>query len=362
MRLPKSAALCRVLHTAAAISGTTALVALSACDLPTSAPIIEQRWIVPGASSRITVADLLPAGVGVLQDSSGFSLAASLATFIRPLSDDCARCVATNGSTSVKPALVVNGSMSSLLPADVFAATLTAGTMAVTVTNNYTFDPLRPNGNVAPFGSAVITVSNGTTTLGSTTLSGASQSLAPNGGTLSATVPLTGNVSGGAPVSVSVSLNSPEGTPVAMDASRTLLVNAMPTGLRVARALVAVAGHRMSATSTLDFHDVPDAIAKRASKGALLLSIDNPFALTSALSISLMPDGGNAITKAVPLGTGMTSRSVDFTLDELKQLLGHSVTVTVSGVATPSTGAIAISPKQAVVVSTHFDLTLSVGN
>ena len=47
--------------------------------------------------------------------------------------------------------------------------------------------------------------------------------------------------------------------------------------------------------------------------------------------------------------------------DELKRLFGRKVKVTISGPADASSGIISVSPKQAVVVKTHFDLTLSVG-
>ena len=83
--------------------------------------------------------------------------------------------------------------------------------------------------------------------------------------------------------------------------------------------------------------------------------------MTSALSVRLSPDSGAAIVKTVALGTGSTTRSIEFTKDELKRLFGRKVTITLSGPAASSSGTISVSPKQAVVLKTHFDLTLSVG-
>lgn len=347
--------------TARAAAGALALVLTAACDLPTAAPIVEQRWVVPGETSRIAVATLLPSGVSITPDSSGFTLTADAASVARPLSMDCALCVTGNGITGPKPALVVNASMASVLASDISSATLTGGSLALSVTNNYTFDPLRPNGNAAPYGSAVVTVSNGLTVLGKVTLDGSNHALVANGGKLDLNIPLSGGISGSTPVSVSIQVNSPEGSPVTMDASRTITASAAPKNLIVANALVAVGGRTLSSTSDIDFSDVGDGIADRMQKGALLLSIDNPFAVTSALSVKLTPEGGETIIKSVPLATGKSTQTIDFSKEELKRLLGHKVHVTISGLANATSGPVVVSPKQAVVVTTRFDLTLSVG-
>lgn len=333
----------------------------AACDLPTSAPIIEQRWIVPGETSRIAVASLLPAGVTILPDSSGFTVTAGAANVARPLSADCSLCVTGNGFTALKPAMVINASMFSSLASDISSATLTGGSLALSVTNNYTFDPLRPNGSVGPFGTAVITVSNGATILGTSTLDGSAHVLPANGGKLDVNIPLAGGISGSTPVSVTISVNSPQGADVIMDASRTMTANATPVNLKVANAVISVAGRTLSSTSDIDFSDVGDGIADRSQKGALLLNIDNPFAVTSSLNVKLQPEGGELIVKSVPLGTGKSTQSIDFSREELKKLFGHKVHVTISGLANGSAGPVTVTPKQAVVVTTRFDLTLSVG-
>ena len=338
-----------------------ALAALTGCDIPTAAPIVEQRWVVPGETSRITVASLLPTGVSILPDSSGFTLNADMAAVTRLLSDDCAECVIGNGLMGTKPAVLVRASMLSALASDISAATLTSGSLAMNVTNNYTFDPLRPNGNAAPYGTATITVSNGATILGTMIIDGATESLPANGGVLTVNVPLAGGISGATPVSVAMSVNSPEGTAVMMDASRTIALNARPTNLRVSNAWISVAGRTLHSTSEMNFSEVGDGISNRAQRGALLLNIENPFLVTSALSVRLSPDSGAAIVKTVALGTGSTTRSIEFTKAELNRLFGRKVRITISGPADASSGIINVSPKQAVVVKTRFDLTLSVG-
>mgnify|MGYP000004324057 CR=1 FL=1 len=122
-----------------------------------------------------------------------------------------------------------------------------------------------------------------------------------------------------------------------------------------------MAGRTLRSTSDVDFSDVGEGITDRAQKGALLLNIDNPFALTSSLTVMLQPDGGEVMVKSVPLGTGNTLQTINFTRDELKKLFGHNVHVTISGLASATAGPVSVTPKQAVVVTTRFDLTLSVG-
>lgn len=361
MQTNLGALLRRQMRALPAHAGAVALIFTAACDLPTAAPIVEQRWIVPGETSRIVVATLLPAGVSILPDSSGFTVSAAVATVARPLSADCQLCVTGHGSMGLKPAMVINASMFSSLASDISAATLTSGSIALSVTNNYTFDPLRPNGAIGPFGTVVITVSNGFTVLGTTTIDGSTHALAANGGKLDFNIPLAGGISGSTPMSVTMSVNSPEGSPVTMDASRTISANATPSNLKVTNALISVAGRTLSSTSDIDFSNVGDGIADRSQKGALLLNIDNPFAVTSSLSVKLQPAGGEVIVKVVPLGTGRTTQAIDFTREELKKLFGHKVHVTISGLANASAGPVSVTPKQAVVVTTRFDFTLSVG-
>lgn len=350
----------RRLRLLGALSGLSALSLGAACDIPTEAPIVDQRWVVPSQTSRISVANLLPSGVTILGDSSGFTVSAAAASVTRALSQDCPTCVAGNGFTGPKPAFTATASMTTSLPSDISSATLTGGSLVINVTNNYGFDPLRPNGAAAPFGNATITVSNGNTSLGTTTVDGSTQALPANGGTLNVTVPLAGTITGSSPVTVTITLSSPAGSPVFMDASKTIVVTATPTGLKVATAGVSVAGRTLSTTTSMNLSDVDQSISDHVLSGALLLTIVNPFTVTSNLTVTLKPDNGAAITKPLTLGLGTTTQSIALLQSELKSLLGHNVTLTVTG--TPSSsGAVTISPKQAVVVTAKLDISLELG-
>jgi hypothetical protein len=78
--------------------------------------------------------------------------------------------------------------------------------------------------------------------------------------------------------------------------------------------------------------------------------------------VKLTPEGGATITKSVPLGAGNTTPpAIVFSKDELKSLLGHKVVATYSGVVNSPT-PVNVSPKQVVLVTTKFDLSLQLGS
>lgn len=340
------------------------LALLAACGLPTEvpkAPILDLRWVVPSQTTRITVANLLPSGVTILPDSSGFTVSAAIASVTRTLSLDCSACVATNGLIAPKPAFVATPSTTTSVPADISSATLTGGTLQVVFNHNYTFDPLRPS--VAPAsakGYAVITVSNGTSVIGRDSIDGATTAL-PANTPLTRSIPLSGTISGSSPVTVSVSLKSPLGDPVLIDASRTMSVTATPTNLKVASANVAVVNRQVNSSSTFDLAGVDSTIINHVQSGSLLLAMVNPFTVTGTLTAKLTPQGGATITKTVALATGSSTARIDFSNAELKSLLGHSVALTYTGAVNSTAGTVNVSPKQAVIVTTRLDITLEVG-
>ena len=342
------------------------LALLAACDVPTSvpkSPILDLRWVVPSQSTRITVANLLPldGSVKILPDSSGFTVSIASATVTRTLSQDCATCVAASGLTAPKPAFVASASVSTAVPGDISSATLTGGTLQVVVNNGYTFDPLRPNPAAGtPTGYAVIIVSNGANVIGRDSVNGATTRLSP-GESLTRAIPLAGTLTGSSPITVSVSLNSPAGEPVLIDASRKITVTVTPTGLQVASASVAVVNRQVNASSTIDLAGIDSTIINRVQKGSLLLTIVNPFTVTGTLTVKLTPSGGTTITKTVPLQLGTTTASIDFTAVELKSLLGRSVAISYAGAVNSTAGAVSVTPRQAVVVTTRLDINLQVG-
>ena len=348
-----------------AVAGAMPLALLAACDLPTEvpkSPILDLRWVVPSQSTRITVANLLPTGVTILPDSSGFAVTVAAASVTRTLSQDCAACVAASGFTAPKPAFVASASVSTAVPVEISTATLTGGTLQVVVNNGYTFDPLFPNPVAGtPTGYAVIIVSSGGNVIGKDSVNGTTTKL-PSGGSLTRTISLAGTLTGSSPVAVTLSLNSPAGEPVLIDASRSISVTATPTALRVANASVAVVNRQVTSSSTIDLADVDSTIINRVQSGALLLTIVNPFTVTGTLTVRLTPQGGATITRTVALAAGSsTPPPITFTGAELKSLLGRMVTISYAGAVNSTAGPVSISPRQAVVVTTRLDINLQVG-
>ena len=343
------------------------LALLAACGFPTEVPktpIVDLRWVVPSQSTRISVANLLPTGVTVPADSSGFTVSVASASVTRTLSQDCAPCVAANMLTAPKPAFVASASIATSVPVDIASATLTGGTLQVVVSNGYTFDPLYPNPIAGtPTGYAVITVSNGGNVIGRDSVNGATASTRlPSGGSLTRGIALSGTITGTSPVTVSLSLNSPAGEPVLIDASRSITVTATPTNLRVASANVAVVNRQLNSSSTIDLTGVDSTIINHVQNGSLLLTIVNPFTVTGTLTVRLTPQGGATITRTVPLAAGnSTPPPISFNTAELKSLLGRSVAISYSGAVNSTAGAVNITPKQTVVVTTRLDINLQVG-
>ena len=336
-----------------------------ACGIPTSvpdSPIIDLRWVVPGQTARFTVDNLLPSTVSiVLPDSSGFNISAGAAGVTRVLSQDCGACVALNGLTAPKPAFVANATASTNLPAEITSANVIGGTLQVTVKNNYTFDPLRPNPTAGtPNGYSIITVSSGSNVIGKDSVNGATTTMTA-GSTLTRTIPLAGPINGSVPLTITTQLNSPLGEARFIDASKTIVVTATPSGLKVANVTVTITNKTVSSSTTSNLADIDSTIINHVQAGALIVSLVNPFTVSGILTVKLTPAGGATITKTVSLAPGNTTPPpIAFTQAELKSLLGHNVAIVYSGTVNSPT-PVNVSPKQAVVVTTKLDLSLQLG-
>ena len=344
--------------------GAMPLVSIIACGLPTEvpkAPLLDVRWVVPTQSSRITVGSLLPNGVTILPDNSGFTVAIPNSTVTRTLSQDCSACAASNGLTAPKPAFVGTASLSASLPVEITSSALVGGTLQVVISHNYTFDPLRPNAAASGAkGYAVITVSNGTTVIGKDSIDGTTTALPPNT-PVTRSIPLSGAITGSSPVTATVVINSPLGDPVLIDASRTLSATSSAVGLKVASANVTVVGRQFNSTSSIDLSGIDSTVTNHVQNGALVLTLVNPFAVTSTLTVKFSPQGGQTITRTLPLAAGNSTVRMDFTAAELKSLLGHNVALVYTGAVTATAASVTISPTQAVVITTRLDITLQVG-
>jgi len=335
----------------------TALAA-GACAFPTEAPIVEQRWNVPAKSTEISVAELLPASVGI--QGNEFTIAVDApAVVTRTLYQDCADCAAGDGTTIAKPTFTAVASSSTNLPSDVASATLTGGAVTVAIRNDYAFDPLRPATGVT--GTITLRVSNGATVLGTATANGVLNSL-PTGGTLNLAVPLIGAVQSGLPITVRVEISSPAGDPVHMSSTQRIVVTPTVIGVRTGAAAVRVVNRHVATTSEIDLSDVDDAITQRLDSAAIRLSLTNPFAVAGTLTATLEAPGMAPLTRPVALTANASSSEqvLRYTAEQIRPYFGHKVTLRVQGNVNAGT-PVTVTPAQAVAIASRLDLHVAFG-
>jgi hypothetical protein len=334
------------------------LVLFAGCEVPTALPIYETTWSIPAKTTTISVNAFLPANqVAATADNSAFqvTLSPSSTTITRSLQQDCSLCVAANGLSVPKPPFSVGGSATFGLPGNIANATLVHDTLTVTVSNGFNFDPLRPGANA--YGYLILTVRNGGTVVGRDSADGSSTAL-PASGTLVRKIPLNGTVSSAGGLQVSTQINSPTGDPVVIDASRSISVTGTAGPVFVSSAQVNLLNQNVAAApSTIDLGGVDSSITKRVSGATLEMTVNNPFDVSGTLAIKLV--GASPITKSFVLTSGMTKPSMTFTQDEIQDLLGHDVVMTVAGSVSGSN--VAVQPGQTVSVSSRLVLTLNVG-
>lgn len=348
------------------------LVALSACELPTKLPIWNQTWLIPGDSASIGVSQLLPSSGSITMSTVGgqpvFALTvAAPASYSQTLGQICSACAAANGTTVPKPAFVLSDSVSTNLPSDVIAATVVGGTFTYTVTNNFSFDPIRPVAAGAPYGSLVITVLNGSTVVASDSVDGSAFAIAKNGGTLQRTVPVhltNGSLAldGSAPVYVRLTLNSPQGDPVTINSSQSISIAFQASPVSLSQAQVQFGSQSVSAAPTnIDFTSVSDqALIDRVQGGTVHLGIASPFGVQGSLTATFSAPGTTPITRTLTLTTaGQQTQDITLSAAELRSLLGKSVTLDVSGTVSSPNGSVTLTPTQQLQVNSTFQIILS---
>ena len=348
------------------------LAAVGACEVPTKLPSWDQTWVIPGDSTRIAVSELLPKTGELTVSTSGgqpvFALnVAAPAAISRSLGQVCSACAAANGATVPKPAFTIADSTGVALPTDLVAATVVSGGFTYTITNNFSFDPIRPNAAGAPYGYFVIRVMNGTTLVALDSVDGAALGIGKNGATLQRALPL--NVGGGSlsitnakPLEVYLTLNSPQGDPVTINTSQSFSVAIQPLPIALSQAQVNVANQSINAAQTsVDLSSVSDqALINRVQAGTLHLNIASPFGVQGTLTATFTVPGAASITKTIPLTTAaQQTPDVSLNAAELRTLLGKTANLSVSGSVSSPSGAVTITPTQVLRVTSTFEIILS---
>jgi hypothetical protein len=348
------------------------LAAVGACELPTRLPQWNQNWIIPGDSTTISVSQLLPSSGELTLSTFGnqpvFALSvAAPGNYSQSLGQICSPCAAANGTTVPKPAFSLTDSVSTSLPSDVVAATVVSGTMSYTVTNGFSFDPIRPSAAGAPYGWFVVRVMNGMTVVAVDSIDGSAMAMGKNGATLSRSVPvaLTGGtlaLDGTAPLRVYLTLNSPQGDPVTIDSNQSISLSFQPTPVSLSQAQVQIGTQSVSASqANIDLTGLSDqALINRVQGGTVHLVIASPFGVQGTLIARFSAAGVAPITKTLPLTTAaQQTQDVTLTASELRSLLGSSVTLDVSGSVNSPSGTVTLTPTQALQVNSTFQIILS---
>ena len=329
------------------------LAVLTGCDVPTEAPIIEQRWILPADNTTISVSELLPSGVTV--DGNSFAVTVGAFTTDKSLGDLCTACVALNGLTAPVPAFNGTFDLSQTLPANVAEATVASGSALITIQNGFGFDPLAGGGTL----TATVYDGPGGKQIGQTVFTAPMAA----GATVSKTLTLApGTI--GTTLYVDAELSSPGGQTATIATGERMTIIAIPSPILVNSAKVNVANRAVTFEAVdLDVEDIDDTISERIQSGAIVLDITNPFGVGVTGQFDIAYPGGK-ISKALNVGSGATSTaSLTYTGAEFRTFLGKSgVELTGSGTVSSSAGVITVTPGQQVVIKAKIDITLRIGD
>ena len=335
-----------------------AATALTACDIPTSAPSWDTRWVVPADSISLSVDSLLPASVRTTTaaGAGAFQLSLPDVTFDRTLEQICPACAALDGFTAPAPAFTTSFSGTVLLPAEVISARVLDGSVVVTLTNTLGFDPLRPSAGGAR-GTVTITARSGSTTLATATIDGATTAL-PSGTSVTRTLSIAaGTVSG--PIVVVVDVVSPQGDPAAINSAGGISVVARPVAVRLGEARIALANQRFAAADdTIDLSGLDSAVTERVQSGALRLHVSNPFQVRGTFAITIRT-ATTTITKPLTVAEGESDVRVEFTRAEIQSIAGQEVVrVGASGIVSTPTGSATFRPGQALTLRGSLEVVV----
>ncbi|HUP90447.1 MAG TPA: hypothetical protein VM100_13905 [Longimicrobiales bacterium] len=337
-----------------------AALSATACDIPTGPPKWDSTFVVQSEGTTLSVSQLLPSSVTLANNGTSFALSLSPSTFSQSLGTLCgAPCTAVNGATAPKPSFTGAFNTTIALPADVVSAALTGGSLNLAVTNNFSFDPIRPSATAR--GSIAITVTSGTVTVGNSTISGTTQALPP-GTTTQLQVPLTAGTIAG-PLAVTLTVTSPAGDPTQINTASTLSVTATANNLQVSSASVRVQNRQVTATQVnFNVGDIDEFIVDHLKEGALILTINNPFGVTGNLPLTINANG-TVVTKSVAIAAGTSTVEVSFTQSELRSILGKSnVTLRIGPGAVNSAANVTVTPNQVLSVSTKLRIVVGPEN
>jgi hypothetical protein len=321
--------------------------------------------VVRAEDTAIPVGSFLPGQV--TEEGGEFVISVSGGSIARSLGELCSACGAFNGTVAPKPAFTTLLQSEVAFPVDLDSLVLTGGTIQVRVANQLGFDPIRP---AAADGSArgqiTITIRNGATVLGVHIIDGVASSFA-HGTTRLETVTFTAaglpRTIGGT-VGFEVTITSPAGDPVAINTAASLSVEAADAAVAASAAMVRVQARTVTAAPmTLDLSGLEADLTDRVQRGALLLDLENPFAVGGTLTATLSAPG---VTLVRPLDVtpGSSQARLSFSGAELRSLFGPApVGLSVSGaLSAASDGLVTVRPGQQLTAAGRLELFVRTNN
>lgn len=344
----------------------------AACDVPTSIPNWDMTWDFPASGAKVSVNSFLPNGVTLTPNGAAFQANVNAVTLTRTLAQDCPQCV--TGFSAPKPNYSATAtSNATFLPTGMTSATLVADTVYVTMVNRYQFDPINPGAGGT--GTMTFTVTSGSSTLGTLTLSGPTNTIPPNGATTTAKIPVAGTVSS-AGVSLRVDVTSPQGATITLTNTAnqqftyTVRAGATAQGPITASSASLSLTNQQVRPSPTDF-SFQFGSADRADSALVFLTITNPISVSGTLNVNFLgctdgngnffdscPTNTTLLSRPVQVAAGTTSATLKFGPLGAKALLSAkqiSFGGTVSGTAT-------VTPSLAITVSDRVQITMHTGS
>lgn len=346
---------------AAALAGA----AVSACDVPTEPPMWEQTWVVPGEAIELSVAELLPAGVAINDDTTAFVTDVPGTGLTFSIQQLCgATCDPIYNTPGVpKPPFDETLATTTSLPADLESAVLAGGSFDVTMAHSFQFDPLRPTSDPTGWtGFIVVRVTSNGEVVAEDSISGADTAFP-------STSPLTPSlqiqpVTVTNDLQVEVRIFSPDGDATTVESDDSLSVTVGTATVEISEATVAASTITLDPTTTeMDFSGIAEdgAVLDRIQSGALRFQVDNPFTVTGAVGLTFQLSGTD-IQRSLSIDQGTYGSRFDFTGEELRQILSEDVVnVSASGSVTPTAGTVTVRPDQELVLENEFEVVLLIG-
>jgi hypothetical protein len=345
-----------------------AVGALWACDIPSSAPKVEQEWAIVLVSNSVAVDEFLPDAVGFNTDSSAFTVLVDPIQFEETLGNLCAACAALDGLTVPKPAFSGSFSESVDLPEDVASVQVLEGVVVVEAQNRFSFDPLRPPGGDT--GTFTLRLREGGPSgaiLDEVVVDGAVSSFAP-GASISRELEYSGTVDGA--ISVTVEVNSPAGglepgNWVLVRLDDEIEVTATPEAVEASTADIDVDGETYDLGVTdLDVDGILESTVEKVQSGTLHLKVVNPWSIGAVLTLTIIgPTMAEPVVFIAPIPASPTS-TVDVALSQadLQAFLGQpNVVLTGRGTADQNAGTVTVTPGQIMTIDTDLDVILLIG-